>query len=89
MAKYGVSVDRVVRHYDASRKVCPNWSDNNWSRWSNFKNKLLNNTTSTSSTIYRVRNANNDAKSQVGAFKNLDSAKNLAKEKGLCGLADG
>ena len=84
MAKYGVSIDRVVRHYDASRKVCPNWSDNNWSRWSNFKNKLLNNTISTSSTIYRVRNANNDAKSQVGAFKNLDSAKNLAKEKGLC-----
>ena len=89
MAKYGVSIDRVVRHYDASRKVCPNWSDNNWSRWSNFKNKLTCNTNntasvSTSSTIYRVRNANNDAKSQVGAFKNLDSAKNLAKEKGLC-----
>ena len=85
MAKYGVSIDRVVRHYDASRKVCPNWSDNNWSRWYNFKNKLVDNTaSSTSSTIYRVRNANNDAKSQVGAFKNLDSAKNLAKEKGLC-----
>ena len=41
MAKYGVSIDRVVRHYDASRKVCPNWSDNNWSRWSNFKSKLV------------------------------------------------
>ena len=40
MAKYGVSIDRVVRHYDASRKVCPNWNGNNWARWSNFKNKL-------------------------------------------------
>ena len=40
MNKYGVSADRVVRHYDASRKTCPNWSANNWSRWSNFKAKL-------------------------------------------------
>ena len=41
MSKYNVSIDRVVRHYDASRKICPNWSDNNWSRWNNFKNKLV------------------------------------------------
>lgn len=87
MAKYNIDVDHVVRHYDASRKACPNWSANNWSRWSNFKNKLTgstNNDVSGPSTIYRVRNANNDVKSQVGAFRNLDSAKNLAKEKGLC-----
>ena len=40
MSKYGVSADRVVRHYDASRKACPNWSANNWARWCNFKAKL-------------------------------------------------
>ena len=40
MNKYGVSIDRVVRHYDASRKICPNWSANGWSRWNNFKAKL-------------------------------------------------
>ena len=40
MNKYNVPADRVVRHYDASRKTCPNWSANNWSRWSNFKAKL-------------------------------------------------
>lgn len=40
MNKYNVPADRVVRHYDASRKACPNWSANNWSRWSNFKAKL-------------------------------------------------
>lgn len=40
MSKYNIDVDHVKRHYDASRKMCPNWSDNNWSRWSNFKNKL-------------------------------------------------
>lgn len=39
-SKYGISNSNVVRHYDASRKVCPNWSDNNWSRWISFKNKL-------------------------------------------------
>ena len=38
--KYNIANSNVVRHYDASRKLCPNWSDNNWSRWSNFKNKL-------------------------------------------------
>lgn len=38
--KYNISNSNVVRHYDASRKTCPNWSQNNWSRWVNFKNKL-------------------------------------------------
>lgn len=38
--KYNISNSNVVRHYDASRKICPNWSDNNWSRWTEFKNKL-------------------------------------------------
>ena len=38
--KYNISNSNVVRHYDASRKICPNWSDNNWGRWINFKNKL-------------------------------------------------
>lgn len=41
MTKYNISSANVVRHYDASRKTCPNWSDNNWSRWWNFKNNLL------------------------------------------------
>lgn len=38
--KYNIANNNVVRHYDASRKTCPNWSKNNWSRWTNFKNKL-------------------------------------------------
>ena len=40
MSKYNISISNVVRHYDASRKLCPNWSANNWSRWTSFKNKL-------------------------------------------------
>ena len=38
--KYNISNNNVVRHYDASRKVCPNWSADNWSRWTSFKDKL-------------------------------------------------
>ena len=41
MGKYNISIDRVVRHYDASRKSCPNsWSKNNWEKWNNFKSDL-------------------------------------------------
>jgi N-acetylmuramoyl-L-alanine amidase CwlA len=43
MNKYNIPLERVVRHYDASRKSCPNaMSSNNWSRWWNFKDKLSN-----------------------------------------------
>lgn len=40
MNKYNVDIDHIVRHYDASRKICPNWSANNWARWWSFKEKL-------------------------------------------------
>lgn len=41
MSKYSIPIDRVVRHYDASRKDCPhNMSANNWSKWNEFKSKL-------------------------------------------------
>lgn len=41
MGKYNISIDRVVRHYDASRKSCPNsWFKNNWEKWNNFKSDL-------------------------------------------------
>ncbi|MGX7196714.1 N-acetylmuramoyl-L-alanine amidase [Enterococcus olivae] len=42
MAKYNVPADRVVRHYDASRKNCPAQFnlDGKWTRWYAFKAKL-------------------------------------------------
>ena len=47
MNNYNVSTDKVVRHYDASGKICPNnMSKNNWSLWKEFKNKLINKTES-------------------------------------------
>lgn len=42
MKEYGVPAERVVRHYDASRKNCPESFnlDGKWTRWSRFKAKL-------------------------------------------------
>jgi uncharacterized protein YgiM (DUF1202 family) len=44
MAKYNIPAIRVVRHYDASRKICPRaWSPNNWANWLRFKSDVLGN----------------------------------------------
>lgn len=41
MKKYNISIEQVVRHYDASRKICPNiWHKNNWEKWEQFKKEL-------------------------------------------------
>ncbi|MEF9991320.1 MAG: peptidoglycan recognition family protein [Peptostreptococcaceae bacterium] len=54
MKKYGIDSDHVVRHYDASRKNCPSaFSSNNWSRWWNFKERLLS-TSATDNIVYQV-----------------------------------
>lgn len=53
MNKYNIGINKVVRHYDASRKSCPNsFKSNNWAKWTNFKNSLtgtINNLTSNES----------------------------------------
>ena len=41
MDKYNVPINKVVRHYDASRKSCPgNWMANDWAKWKKFKKDL-------------------------------------------------
>lgn len=46
MRKYNIPIERVVRHYDISGKVCPgvvgwnNYKNNNSSRWLAFKERL-------------------------------------------------
>lgn len=38
MNELGIPADRVVRHYDASRKNCPaTMSANSWAKWNQFK----------------------------------------------------
>lgn len=41
MKELNIPVERVVRHFDASRKNCPqSFSGNNWEQWHSFKNKI-------------------------------------------------
>ena len=41
--KYNIPDSRVIRHYDASGKMCPgNWQWNNWAKWHQFKRDLAN-----------------------------------------------
>jgi glucan-binding YG repeat protein len=58
MGKYNIPLDRVVRHYDASRKCCPSsMSANNWARWYEFKDRLANGQVSDGKWVYST-NAN-------------------------------
>jgi len=44
MNALNVPAERVVRHYDASRKPCPiSMMQNNWARWERFKMAISNN----------------------------------------------
>ena len=41
MKEYNIPLENVVRHYDASRKICPNiFKENNWEKWNKFKEDL-------------------------------------------------
>lgn len=41
MKKYNIPLERLVRHFDASRKLCPaSMSTNNWQKWQWFKEQL-------------------------------------------------
>lgn len=41
MKNFNIPLERVVRHYDASGKICPrSMSDNNWALWYKFKSEL-------------------------------------------------
>ncbi len=91
LKKHGLGLDKVRRHYDASRKYCPaqfcprntyypyNDGESNWAKFKQKVAKYYNGGTQTSTTndvVYRVKLANG---TQIGAYKNLDSAKALAQ----------
>lgn len=69
MNLYGIDLEHIVRHYDASRKICPNWTNDDWKRWSNFKSKLSGNTINTEiveSTVVAEVDPIAEAKTYVG-----------------------
>lgn len=42
MLKLNIPAERVIRHYDASRKLCPaSMSQNDWQMWKKFKEELI------------------------------------------------
>ena len=41
MSGYGIPKENVVRHYDASGKICPrSMSENGWKKWKEFYGKI-------------------------------------------------
>ena len=43
MTEYNIELKYVVRHYDASRKICSrSMAENNWELWKKFKEKIKN-----------------------------------------------
>ena len=90
LKKYGLGINSLKRHYDASRKDCPRGWNNaspyasqagGEQRWLNFKAKVqkyLNGGGggSTATELFRVFDANNK---QVSSWKNKNSALNAAK----------
>lgn len=45
MVKYNISIDNVIRHYDVTNKICPAPLVEDESRWIDFKNRLVSNST--------------------------------------------
>ena len=88
MQTYNIPIENVIRHYDVTGKLCPGiigWNEDsgNAKKWEEFKSRLTGTTVTanlkkTDDIVYRVRKSANDAKSQIGAYRNLDSAKALA-----------
>lgn len=42
MQELNIPIERVIRHWDASRKICPQsfYDNGNWTGWINFRNRL-------------------------------------------------
>ena len=90
MSKYAIPAENVIRHYDVSRKLCPQavgWIPSTGEgTWQKFKAAIGGTaqtavtTTTATDTLYRVRKSAGDARSQIGAWRNLESAKKQANE---------
>lgn len=93
LKKYGLGIDSLKRHYDASRKDCPRGWNNasayasqmgGEARWNAFKNKVSaymggSGGNVATDVVYRVYNTSNK---QVAAYRNKNSALNQAKSIG-------
>lgn len=100
MQTYDIPVSNVIRHYDVTGKWCPGirgWNDesnSNSSKWNAFKAELGASTgssteevsgKSSAKIVYRVRKTAEDAKTQIGAWSSLNSAKKQADQNAANG----
>lgn len=57
MKQLGIPKERVVRHYDASRKKCPaSMQNENWANWQEFQNRLSEEDTMQDTTFTDIKN---------------------------------
>ena len=80
--KYGLTIKDVYTHnHWYSKKYCPAYILPHWNSFIDKVNKYLGATSTTSKQkLYRIRKSWDDAKSQIGAYANLESAKSVCKE---------
>ena len=78
------SSDMSKYNADNFAKAIANGIDSRVALNSTVSNNITPTINNTTGTMYRVRNSNNDVNSQAGAFKNIDNARKVADEKGLC-----
>lgn len=84
MKEYGIDASHVIRHYDVTGKLCPGivgWNADSGSEaaWQDFKKRISSASSTSDESLYRVRKAWVDAKSQIGAYASLDNAKKACK----------
>lgn len=85
--KYGFGIDRLRTHKSWSGKQCPLYILPHWDVFVAKVKSYMNGSTSTTTSnipaqdkLYRVRKSWDDSKSQIGAYRSLDSAKGICKE---------
>ena len=83
LKEYGWGIDKVYTHKHWSGKHCPHRTldEYGWEYFLNLVEKYLGKQSAPAATeMYRVRLTWADAKSQIGAFTNLENAKKACKE---------
>jgi N-acetylmuramoyl-L-alanine amidase CwlA len=86
MSLHNIPLSHVVQHNHWSGKNCPRririGEPYNWETFLNRVQMAHSNNISTPKTLYRVRKTWADSSSQVGAYTNLDNAKNACNRAG-------
>ena len=83
LKEYGWGIDKVYTHKHWSGKHCPHRTldEYGWEYFLGLVEKYMGKQTApTAKEMYRVRKTWADAKSQIGAYTNLDNAKKACKE---------